>query len=118
MGVCPTAKRRKAERGYDTEDKLRWFVSCHARLFESVDEQLNGWVMNDVTPPRPAKCPHCEEQKAYVQACRKAAKTGEEAPDRGKWRKCPQCEQYHELFEDTGRCATCQLVQVVVANRG
>ncbi len=107
LGVCPNRSRRKEERGYDEMGRLGVYVSCHARLFESVDSDLDGWVMNDITPPRPAKCPHCEEQRAYVQACRRAAKHHEEAPDRTKWRKCPQCEQYRETYEETGMCAGC-----------
>lgn len=118
LGVCPNAKRRKAERGYNDSGELRWYISCHARLFESVDEQLDGWVMNDITPPAPAKCPHCAEQWSYVQACRRAAKTGEDIPDRAKWRKCPSCNTYCEMFEDTGLCASCQLVKVVEAMSG
>ena len=38
--------------------------------------------------------------------------------DRAKWRKCPQCQEYREVTLDTGLCASCQLVKVVVANRG
>ena len=117
LGVCPNRSRRVEERGYDEKGRLGVYVSCHARLFEAVDPELDGWVMSDITPPRPAKCPHCEEQRAYVQACRRAAKYHEETPDRAKWSRCPQCEQYRELTLDTGLCASCQLVKVVEANR-
>lgn len=115
---CPTSKRRKVERGFDEAGNLGEYVACHARLFESVDPQLDGWVFNDITPPALEKCPHCEEQRTYVLACKRAAKAGEEAPDRTRWEKCPQCQQHRELTLDTGLCATCQLVKVLEENRG
>lgn len=115
---CPVKTRRKEERGYDADGQRGKFISCHARIYsqEHIDEGEELWY--DITPPRPAKCPHCEEQKTYVQACRKAAKARECVPDREAWGKCPQCGQYRELRVDMGLCATCQLVQVVEANRG
>ena len=110
---CPVKKRRKVERGWDTAGIHGHFVSCHARLCsqEHIKEGDEGWY--DITPPRPAKCPHCEEQRTYVQACRRAAKYHEEAPDRTKWRKCPHCGQYRETYEETGMCAGCQLAKVL-----
>lgn len=115
---CPVKTRRKVERGWDASGIHGWFISCHARLCsqEHIDEGDEGWY--DITPIAPAKCPHCEEQRTYVQACRRAAKHNEEAPDRDKWAKCPQCEQYRELTLDTGLCSSCHLVKVVEANRG
>ena len=96
-----------------------WWRGKRACGGRTVDKsELDGWVFNDITPPRPAKCPHCEEQRTYVQACRHAAQHHEEAPDRAKWRKCPQCEQYREVTLDTGLCASCQLVQVIEENHG
>lgn len=116
LSECPNRRRRKEEWGYDADGNRGIYISCHARLFEAVDKDLDGWVMNDITPPRPAKCPHCEEQRTYVQACRRAAKYHEEAPAREKWRKCPQCEQYREVTLDTGLCASCQLVKALGDN--
>ena len=115
---CPVKKRRKVERGWDSSGIHGHFVSCHARLCsqEHIEEGDQGWY--DITPMPPAKCPHCEEQRTYVQACRHAAQHHEEAPDRAKWRKCPQCEQYREVTLDTGLCASCQLVQVIEENHG
>lgn len=109
LGVCPNRSRRTEQRGYDAAGQLGVYISCHARLWDKFDL--------DVTPPAPAKCPHCEEQRAYVAECKRAAKIGGEAPAREKWRKCPSCNTYCEMFEGSGRCASCQLVKVVEANR-
>ena len=134
---CPVPKRRKEERGYDAAGNLAEYVSCFARLNEyrkctlcwvhrsgtwTHDKDCfacegTGYRYFDETPPAPDKCPHCEEQRTYVAACRRAAKINEDAPAREKWRKCPSCAQYRELTTDSGLCATCQLVQVVEANR-
>lgn len=113
---CPDSRRRKEETGYDGFGVRGKYISCHARLYsqEHLSAGDEGWY--DITPIPPAKCPHCEEQHAYVQACRRAAKYHEDAPSRERWRKCPQCERYREVL-DTGLCASCQLVQVVEANR-
>ncbi len=113
---CPVKNRRKEERGWDLSGKLGTFISCHARLYaqEHLADGDEGWY--DITPQPPAKCPHCEEQRTYVLACKRAAKAGEEAPDRERWEKCPQCQQHRELTLDTGLCATCQLVKVVEEN--
>lgn len=117
LWACPTPKRRKEERGYDAAGKMGKYVSCFAKIcVESV--ALNGEIYwKDVTPASPAKCPHCEEQRTYIVACRSAAKGKTDAPIREKWRKCPSCAQYRELTTDTGLCAMCQLVQVVEGNR-
>lgn len=55
-------------------NKLGWITTCHGRLHE------DGI---DVTPPPAGKCPHCEEQRKYEAACRRSARSGEPAPDRG-----------------------------------
>lgn len=104
---CPTPKRRHIQMGYDNAGNLGEYASCFARLHE------DG---KDVTPPAPAKCSHCEEQRTYIAACKRAAKEKTEAPDRAKWGKCPSCEQYREMFEDTGLCAGCQLIRVLEVN--
>jgi hypothetical protein len=93
---------------------LGYYVSCFARL-QSLETSLItigdtetmevGW--KDITPPAPGKCPHCAEQRAYVAACKRAARKKIEAPDREKWSQCPQCENYDELKADTGLCPAC-----------
>jgi hypothetical protein len=106
---CPTKRRRSEQWGFDEHGRRGKYVTCHARLV------LDGI---DITPPAPARCPHCEEQRTYEQACRKAARRGEEVPERERWGLCPQCSRYRELTADTALCATCQLIKVVESNRG
>lgn len=110
---CPTPKRRREERGYDSDGRLRTFVSCYARLCsqEHLAEEDSGWY--DVTPIPPEKCPHCEEQKTYERECRRAARNKESPPDRQKWRKCSVCGEHREMYESTGRCSMCQLCEVM-----
>lgn len=68
-------RHSKQQRVYEGLDgnKLGWITTCHGRLHE------DGV---DVTPPLTGKCPHCEEQRGYEAACRRAARSGEPAPDR------------------------------------
>lgn len=99
--LCPKpTKGRKQERGFDEDGKLGYYVSCYARL---VDQ--DGV---DRTPPKPFRCQHCEEQRTYVAACRRAARQKSEAPDRAKWRICQQCGKGAEVTTDTGLCSVCQ----------
>ena len=119
--MCPTPKRRRVQRGFDAHGKLGYYVSCHGRLNELTTSLVNiggtntmqvGW--EDVTPQAPATCPHCQEQRAYVAACERAARDKTEAPDREKWGQCPQCGRHRELTTDTGLCAKCQTVTPLV----
>ena len=97
---CPNRRRKKETAGWGENGLLRSYVSCHARLFDGE---------SDITPLKPERCPHCEEQRTFEAACRGAAKRKEAAPDRMRWRKCPQCGEHRELYEDTGLCSMCQL---------
>lgn len=54
-------------------DKLGWMATCHGRLFE------DGV---DITPVLTGTCPHCQEQRAYESACRRAARSCAPAPNR------------------------------------
>lgn len=66
-------RHSKQQRVYEDGNKLGWITTCHGRLHE------DGV---DVTPPLTGKCPHCEEQRKYEAACRRAARSGEPSPDR------------------------------------
>ena len=99
---CPTPKRRKEQMGYSPSGERGKYITCYARLYEELSEDASV----DITPPAPAKCPHCEEQRTYERECRRVA--AKDLPDRMRWRKCPQCERYAEVTVDTGLCRACQ----------
>jgi len=104
---CPTPKRRQEQRGFALDGTLGTYVSCFGRLWSQapLSEGDDGWC--DITPIKPAKCPHCVEQSSYEAACRLAAKRKVEGPSRERWRLCPQCERHAELTADTGLCRVC-----------
>ena len=68
-------RHSKQQRVYEgpAGDKLGWITTCQGRLHQ------DGV---DVTPRLAGKCPHCEEQRKYETACRRAARLGEPVPDR------------------------------------
>jgi len=70
------AKQQRVFEGVDG-DRLGWLATCHGRLYE------DGV---DVTPPQTGPCQHCQEQRAYVAACRRAARAGKPIPDRMQFR--------------------------------
>ncbi len=115
LWMCPAPRRRKEEWGYDQKGERGVYVSCFARLYaEGKVGHGPAWV--DITPHMPSKCPHCEEQRTFVAECQRRAKSGEEGPVREQWRKCSRCEKYKELHGGTGRCASCQIVTVLIEN--
>ena len=68
-------RHAREQQVYEGND-LVWITLCQARLHEDAV---------DVTPPVVGKCPHCVEQKAYIVACRRAARLKQPIPDRSEF---------------------------------
>jgi hypothetical protein len=77
-GYCLKPGRHVREQEAYEGSELVWITICRARLYE------DGV---DITPPLVGKCPHCVEQKAYIAACRRTARSGQPVPDRGVFRE-------------------------------